>query len=425
METTSSHQDSTSSSYHSRIEEGPVLAVVDGSTPSYKAVWWAANYAYHAQEDLQIICTLDPSKLVTAAFEEEHQVSEENDLINSRARQVLTKAKTIALSQGVSAKTFLTQGDPHKILIELSHSYHLMVIGNRFKGGLVDRLFGSTSSNVAAMAYCPIVVVPYSDEDDSPLHLKNTLTRVAVGIDDSFTSDKVLLIAAKFANSWDAELTVVSAIPQFTISAGQLPVVVGDEEMEHIFDVRSQELKEKIRPVQEMYPDLQLNLRIVGDSVVDTLVKATTRNDIVIIGCRGHAGIAGFLLGSTTQGLIERAQSPVYVVPKRFIDDMARAERDIPAHINEKRSHEKGVVLTEEDLENESREIAQEGWTSSEQEGDTSLSYTSNAISDVEAPHEVEIAEKTGIIPISVSPGTEKEGEKISSELDNPEHKAS
>ncbi len=231
-----------------RIEEGPVLAVVDGSTASYKAVWWAANYADHAEEELRIVCTIDPSKLGAASSEEDQSNIDKDSLIDT-AKKILAKAKTIALGQGVTAQTFLLRGDPRKTLINISRNYHLMVMGNRATNGLVAKLMGSTSYSVAALSYCPIVVVPYKNDEKETLHLRNTMSHIVVGVDDSEAGDRILNIAAHFANSWDAELTVVSAIPQFAVSCGQLPIVLTDEEMEHIFDVHSKELEEKILPM--------------------------------------------------------------------------------------------------------------------------------------------------------------------------------
>ena len=40
------------------INDKAILVGVDGSHASYKATWWAANYAKHAGLTLQIVCTI-------------------------------------------------------------------------------------------------------------------------------------------------------------------------------------------------------------------------------------------------------------------------------------------------------------------------------------------------------------------------------
>ena len=47
------------------INDKAILVGVDGSHASYKATWWAANYAKHAGLTLQIVCAYSlPSCIV-------------------------------------------------------------------------------------------------------------------------------------------------------------------------------------------------------------------------------------------------------------------------------------------------------------------------------------------------------------------------
>lgn len=57
-------------------------------------------------------------------------------------------------------------------------------------------------------------MVPYTDDDGNLMHLNNTITKVAVGADESKWGVKALQIAADFAASWNAELEVISAVPE-------------------------------------------------------------------------------------------------------------------------------------------------------------------------------------------------------------------
>lgn len=109
----------------------------------------------------------------------------DDNAAHSDAQEILSKAKAIADEQGVEAATLIVTGDPASVFVELSRNYNLIVIGNRGKGGLAERLLGTTSSSLPAYAYCPIVVVPYTDDDGNLMHLNNTITKVAVGSDES------------------------------------------------------------------------------------------------------------------------------------------------------------------------------------------------------------------------------------------------
>ena len=164
------------------INDKAILVGVDGSHASYKATWWAANYAKHAGLTLQIVCAYSLPSYAAVSFDATYTAMGDDNAAHSDAQEILSKAKAIADEQGVEAATLIVTGDPASVFVELSRNYNLIVIGNRGKGGLAERLLGTTSSSLPAYAYCPIVVVPYTDDDGNLMHLNNTITKVAVGI---------------------------------------------------------------------------------------------------------------------------------------------------------------------------------------------------------------------------------------------------
>ncbi|KAA8817801.1 universal stress protein [Bifidobacterium sp. UTCIF-37] len=290
------------------INDKAILVGVDGSNASYKATWWAANYAKHAGLTLQIVCAYSLPSYAAVSFDATYTAMGDDNAAHSDAQEILSKAKAIADEQGVEAATLIVTGDPASVFVELSRNYNLIVIGNRGKGGLAERLLGTTSSSLPAYAYCPIVVVPYTDDDGNLMHLNNTITKVAVGSDESKWGLKALDIAASFAHAWGAELDVISAAPQ----------VKGADDA--VYESYMDDLETRVKPLEEQYPDLVIKKRIVSGSAVDTLTKASYDHDVVVVGSRGRGGFTGLLLGSTSQGLIQHAAGPVYVVPRKYVE---------------------------------------------------------------------------------------------------------
>lgn len=291
------------------INDKAILVGVDGSHASYKATWWAANYAKHAGLTLQIVCAYSLPSYAAVSFDATYTAMGDDNAAHSDAQEILSKAKAIADEQGVEATTLIVTGDPASVFVELSRNYNLIVIGNRGKGGLAERLLGTTSSSLPAYAYCPIVVVPYTDDDGNLMHLNNTITRVAVGSDESKWGLKALEIAANFAAAWDAELDVISAVPNMKGS--------DDEGVMASF---KDDLEVRIKPLEEAHPDLKINKQIVPGSAVGALTKASYDHDVVVVGSRGRGGFTGLLLGSTSQGLLQHAVGPVYVVPRKYVE---------------------------------------------------------------------------------------------------------
>ena len=292
------------------INDKAILVGVDGSHASYKATWWAANYAKHAGLTLQIVCAYSLPSYAAVSFDATYTAMGDDNAAHSDAQEILSKAKAIADEQGVEAATLIVTGDPASVFVELSRNYNLIVIGNRGKGGLAERLLGTTSSSLPAYAYCPIVVVPYTDDDGNLMHLNNTITKVAVGSDESKWGLKALDIAADFATCWGAELDVISAVPNLKGVDGE------DAVMESYKD----DLEVRIKPLQESHPDLKINKQIVSGPAVSALTKASYDHDVVVVGSRGRGGFTGLLLGSTSQGLLQHAVGPVYVVPRKYVE---------------------------------------------------------------------------------------------------------
>lgn len=312
------------------MDNKAVLVGVDGTDASYKAVWWAANYAKHTGLTLQIVCAYSLPSYAAVSFDATYTALGDDAVAHTDAQEILSRAKAIADEQGVDASTLIVTGDPSSVFVELSRNYTLIVIGNRGKGGLAERLLGTTSSSLPAYAYCPIVVVPFTDDDDNLLHLNNVITKVVVGSDESKWGLKALEIAADFANSWSAELTVLSAVPVYGASGGMFSMAPSKEDTDRIIDSYLDDLKVRVEPIRRRYPDLMIRTQVVPGSAVDTLTKAGAENDVVVVGSRGRGGFTGLILGSTSQGLIQHATSPVYVVPRKYVEAAEREMDTVP-----------------------------------------------------------------------------------------------
>ena len=292
-----------------------VLVGVDGSDASYKAAWWAANFAKHAGLTLQIVCAYSLPSYAAVSFDATYTTMGDDVAAHNDAQEILSKAKAIADDQGVNAATLIVTGDPSSVFVELSRNYKLIVIGNRGKGGLAERLLGTTSSSLPAYAYCPIVVVPYTDDDGNLMHLNNQIRSVAVGSDESKWGLKALQIAAGFADSWGAELNVMSAVPNISGLTG-----TGSAEEQSVMESYMDDLNTRIAPLLKTYPNLHVTKSVVPGSAVEALTQASKTHDVVVVGSRGRGGFTGLLLGSTSQGLLQHAVSPVYVVPRKYVE---------------------------------------------------------------------------------------------------------
>lgn len=94
------------------INDKAILVGVDGSHASYKATWWAANYAKHAGLTLQIVCAYSLPSYAAVSFDATYTAMGDDNAAHSDAQEILSKAKAIADEQGVEATTLIVTGDP-------------------------------------------------------------------------------------------------------------------------------------------------------------------------------------------------------------------------------------------------------------------------------------------------------------------------
>jgi nucleotide-binding universal stress UspA family protein len=138
-----------------------VVVGVDGSEDSRRALQWASEEASeHGAELVAVSSWTQPLLLPTP---QQSGVPLETDPTrlaeNTKAMLEETLSEVIGDSPSVSVKSSVVEGSPAKVLIDLSGSAELLVVGSRGVGGFTGLLLGSVSQHVAAHAQCTVTVV--------------------------------------------------------------------------------------------------------------------------------------------------------------------------------------------------------------------------------------------------------------------------
>ena len=68
------------------INDKAILVGVDGSHASYKATWWAANYAKHAGLTLQIVCAYSLPSYAAVSFDATYTAMGDDNAAHSDAQ---------------------------------------------------------------------------------------------------------------------------------------------------------------------------------------------------------------------------------------------------------------------------------------------------------------------------------------------------
>ena len=136
--------------------------------------------------------------------------------------------------------------------------------------------------------------------------------KIVWATDGSENADRALDYAKSLASADGATLTVVHIVQKIATS--------GDKAL--AWNANEEDVEAKANEIVSELSDEGLNatLRIVthvgpqpAHEIAD--IAREEEADLIVVGTRGHAAIAGLLLGSVTQRLLHVAPCPVLVVP--------------------------------------------------------------------------------------------------------------
>jgi len=292
------------------IAAGGVVVGCDGSPGAHAAALWAAREAGAHHREVTLVRAI-PVPLLTAGIGP--VVTTDLDISEDLRRAALDDLRDEASAIGLpTAGRYAEIGSPAGLLLEASRRASLIVIGSRGLGGFSGLLLGSTGSQVAPHATCPVVVV--RGESTHPIR------DVIVGIDESPSARGALAFAFAEASRHGARLTVVHA---WELPTYDLLVVPDDFYPWSIDALTSDEMRlsaEVLAGFASRYPDVAVRTSVVRGRAADALLHAASADAaspgaLLVVGSRGRGALAGALLGSVSHSVLHRAAGPVAVVP--------------------------------------------------------------------------------------------------------------
>jgi nucleotide-binding universal stress UspA family protein len=283
----------------------PIVVGVDGSPSAEQATRWAAREASLTRTPLHLVHAYAWAEL--SRFPGALKPAMRNqDLFLAEAREYLDRAVSAARAAApdvVATTEFVTE-HPIDVLTARSRSADRIVLGSRGLGGVSGLLLGSVAVGVTAHAACPVVVVRgdgTAPGSDAP---------VVVGIDTSEHSEAVLRFGYDHAALHGAPLHVLTTWSDSVVE----PSTAMFLDVAAIAEEERCRLSERVAGWREKYPDVVVHTEVHEDRPAHALVAASEGARLIVVGARGRGGVAGLLLGSTSQALIHRAGCPVAVV---------------------------------------------------------------------------------------------------------------
>ncbi|MET9760963.1 universal stress protein [Streptomyces sp. NPDC006372] len=286
----------------------PVIAAVDGSDDSLRALEWTLDAARRRSAPLRVVHVRQYAHWAQHAGSPDPQDDPVLEHVRTRLEGRADRPDTEYLG---------LEGAAGIVLPELGASAQLLVLGSRGRGGFASLLLGSTSMAAARDAECPVVVVPRPGRDVHGEAPAGPGARVVVGLKVDGPDEATLAFAFAEAARRDARLQAVAAYPwpaQPWMMPGELPPPIVDQD---VIEDEARVLAEGfLAPYRERHPDVPTETVAAAGDAAGRLVAASRDADLVVVGRhRRHLLAPARMMGSVTQAVLLHAASPVAVVP--------------------------------------------------------------------------------------------------------------
>jgi nucleotide-binding universal stress UspA family protein len=288
------------------MDNGPVVAGTDGSEASMRAIEWAAREAVARRRPLRIV-----SVPVTPRFWQRTPPGRPDtvaDLLCAAAEESLAvaAARAAETEPGLDVSTARLSGLPAQALAEAAIGASMLVVGSRGGGGLAALMLGSVSRHVAFAATCPVVV---TTEEAMAVH-----RQVVVGVHEA-GRPAALRFAFEEASGRQARLQVIHAWEVFLPSA--LLIGAGWPGGAHEITAEATTwLAALTAPWRNRFPDVKVVEDVVNGSPGRTLVDASARADLVVIGRSSQVGSTTSGTGTVTHAVLNHAHCPIAIIPE-------------------------------------------------------------------------------------------------------------
>ncbi|CAN5368722.1 universal stress protein [soil metagenome] len=292
----------------SSVPSGSIVVGVDGSPQSELAVTWAAEQARLEGRTLVLAHGTGNAQLwwieAAADLEGDHRDAALNAgrILLDQTLQAVTTA-----FPDVQSHTFLQADDARQMLLDLSKTASMLVVGARGRGVVASLVMGSVSATVTRHAVCPVVVLRPRDAAVTPLG-------IVVGIDRSGNSRAAVEFAYRQASIRGLPLTVTHCSFDVVVGPHDVPEIPYDtpgyEEERLLLDASTNGMAEK-------FPDVRVSLTL-GRGLVDTfLIDAARSRAMVVVGSHADRFLWNYVFDrNVDRSVVMHAPAIVAVVPE-------------------------------------------------------------------------------------------------------------
>jgi nucleotide-binding universal stress UspA family protein len=262
---------------------GPTVIVgIDGSQAAIHAAEWAADEASGREVPLLMLAVL---KATHPSAEDYHR-----DLAHAEASLRTARAAVEAKEIPLKIETDILRGQPGVILVSESDDAEMVCVGSTGINRYSRALLGSTATEVAEKARCPVAVI--RSQPDRP---GQAINWIVVALVDSPQRDIIVDQAMR-----EAELH-------------KLPVLVISAKGADGVEASAHELNNRLQPWKRWYPDVNIYPVTTRDGVTQFVRDNDDLVPLAVIGS-ADAGQLAQIVGPDDHPIFRHPQSSALVI---------------------------------------------------------------------------------------------------------------
>ncbi len=295
-----------------------VVLAIDGSIPADRARDLLAKLDLPAESRIRVVAVLDDGPAVVGIDWQENVPGTTYGPEGRRAHLMTAlETATLALeSAGHSGvDSVLLRGRPARAIIDEARDFEadLVVVGHRGRGAVATMLLGSTSTEVVEHAPCPVLIVR-----------EPNLGSALLAEDGSESSHEAVGVVARWPIFERLPITVVSVAEVDIPVTMEVQLGLYEEVMKSYMESAEMARTETQRIAMRAADTLteagrKVQVDVLEGSPATSIVDAARAHavDLVVMGTRGHTGLARIALGGTARSVMLHAPCSVLVVRGR------------------------------------------------------------------------------------------------------------
>lgn len=278
------------------VPESGVVVGIDDTPGADVALDWAVGEALRLRLPLHVVHLL--TWIGPTPFDEAEEV---DDTVRVSVERLQGQHPELVVSGHTAT------GSAARSLVEASRRASLVVLGAHSGP---PRPLGSTVTQVATHAFCPVVVA--RRPSDGPERFDEPHP-VVVGVDETPESHPALTFAFEQAASRGLGLVALHTW-WWQEAGGYLAGTDWEDHYHAVEEAETSHIGSLLAGIRATYPQVDVVQKLVRGHPVSALVEESKTAELVVVGSRGRGGFVGLLLGSVSQRLLARAHGPVAVV---------------------------------------------------------------------------------------------------------------